>query len=153
MPTTAMSWSYWAKRSAGIWTQALVSKREPNYGGYVFVLKENVSSDTRHWVNTTGIANNPGWASAATQLYPTGAWVHVAVVFSESYVSAYLDGSYAGGEATQTGDLFPSGTVLRFGANTDPGATQYYHGEIDDVRYFDRALTTDEIQTLYSAGR
>lgn len=73
----------------------------------------------------------------------------LAIDGTNNKVYVYLDGT-GGTEQTFTGDI--SGTDGHFGfAKPTVGATRF-GGEIDDVRYYNRILSSEEIETLYNQG-
>jgi len=55
-----------------------------------------------------------------------------------------------------TGQIWtPQSDYLAFGVyflNGSPNATNTYKGKLDDVRIYNRALSTDEINALYHEG-
>ena len=65
-------------------------------------------------------------------------------------VNIYLDG-VAGVEQSFTGNI--TGSAGHFGfAKPTVGASRY-GGEIDDVRYYNKLLSTEEIQGIYNQGQ
>jgi len=76
----------------------------------------------------------------------TDHWYHVAVTNVGDDVTLYVDGV-----AVATGTLSintPLGTNFIAGGSS-AGAL---HGEVDDIRVYDHALTAEEVQSLYDAG-
>ena len=83
----------------------------------------------------------------------TDTWYHLAFVHTGSEIHAYLNGvrkvtqrkgieNYTGADNEQTLGAFRS---------TDGNNTEYWlDGALDQVRIFDRALTDDEVNTLYN---
>jgi hypothetical protein len=76
-------------------------------------------------------------------------WHHVAVVKNGLTITIYVDGVQ---DAEETFDEWREDdeTVVTMGAafregETDPGA---YAGWLDDVRYYGRALTEDEVNAV-----
>ncbi len=86
----------------------------------------------------------------ATGLIASSGWHHFAAVWGDTTATLYIDGV----ETSTT----PSGTIGNIGslANTNPfriGASsdgsQPFDGKIDEIRVYDRTLSTDEIGKLY----
>ena len=81
-----------------------------------------------------------------------GRWYHVVVTFDGStkriYLNGVLDNSEAGGSFTADDQLVYIG--VRNPAEYHFG---YFEGDMDDVRIYNRALSTSEIQMLYNIGR
>lgn len=82
---------------------------------------------------------------------PTGQWVHVAATFDGDKQEFYVDGSSVGSD---------TGTGYNFGAASgDVGigyekenVTDYLEGIIDDVRVYDKGLSSSEVSNLYNNG-
>ncbi|MDP3989038.1 MAG: LamG domain-containing protein [bacterium] len=80
-----------------------------------------------------------------------GEWNHVVLVFDGTSLTIYQDGVYAN-----------SSTFAQTSVNVNASdfyisnqfATNFYrfHGDIDDVRVYNRALSTDEVNHLYKLG-
>jgi hypothetical protein len=75
-------------------------------------------------------------------------WYHAVVCFSDS-IWLYVDGSRIGAWEYPAVDL--DGDFFRFGRHNsaDP---QWYVGVMDDVRFYERVLTPDDVQALYTEG-
>lgn len=86
---------------------------------------------------------------------PTARWSHVAASFDHGRVVLYLDGEPILAGTTSTDHLVPNGHPLRIGeAQADGGARTYlFRGLIDAVRIHGRALSPEEIATLYARER
>jgi len=86
-------------------------------------------------------------ASTSLSNLNTNAWNHIVGVIDGSTSTLYLNGSSVG-----TGTVTDAGTHNLFiGANNDVGsASQYYNGKIDQVRIFQKALSSSEVSTLYA---
>jgi hypothetical protein len=86
----------------------------------------------------------------------TGDWVHVVAVRDAAYdmLSIYANGvsadQFEDGSTGEdiSGDI-SSGEDLWIGESTDEAATAMM-GDMDDIRFFDRALSEDEIVMIYS---
>lgn len=81
-----------------------------------------------------------------------GAWHHVAAVIREGdppnlydHAALYLDGEPAIIHDIGLLDLWPIDTGSELDVQIGPG----WHGLIDDLRLYDRALSADEIKALY----
>ncbi|MDC1309875.1 immunoglobulin domain-containing protein, partial [Opitutales bacterium] len=74
-------------------------------------------------------------------------WTHTVVLF-DSNISFFADGIKKFEQIYQKGYL--NGTNFRIGRHSGSG---FYAGLIDDVRIYDRALSADEVQALYSMGQ
>ncbi len=77
----------------------------------------------------------------------TGVWHHVAATFENGQTAIYVDGAFqAGGTSVATSY---STDVIRIGCDRDVGVvTSFFKGDLDDVRFYDRVLSSTEIATL-----
>ena len=75
-----------------------------------------------------------------------GEWIHAVAVYDGSEMRLYKDGVEVGSRS-KTGVLSTNDTVkIRIAQN--PNGYGAFDGLMDDVRVYDRALTSDEIQQL-----
>ncbi len=79
-----------------------------------------------------------------------GVWHHVAVVREGSASRLYIDGVLVDSSNRGVGDLSNSAN-LAFGAK-DTGNSDFLNGSIDDIRFYSRALTAQEISELVNSG-
>ena len=89
-----------------------------------------------------------------------GRWNHVVVTYQGSLAQAsrftiYVDGV----DATNRSDLLSAGTItdiaptdINLGANSGD-STEFYDGQIDDLRLYNYALTPDEVKVEYNQGK
>jgi PKD repeat protein len=74
---------------------------------------------------------------------PTNTWTHLAATYDGTTMRLYVNGALVASRA-QTGAITTSGQALTIGGNPLFGA--YFSGQIDEVRIYDRALSSSEIQ-------
>ena len=89
-----------------------------------------------------------GWDSAYT--FPNtnyvGNWTHIVAIKSSTNAYLYINGSLV---ATK-------GSALSWGFNRnliiggDQGGGEYFNGQLDQIRLFDKALSSSEVSTLYA---
>jgi hypothetical protein len=96
-----------------------------------------------YWANTT----SPGYHSSGANTVPLNSWSHVVVVWDGQNVELYVNSLLK--TRVVTGGIGPSATTLNVGAET---AARQFLGSIDDLRIYDRALTSSEIAGLYAEG-
>lgn len=82
-------------------------------------------------------------------------WTHLAVTYDKSTFSsvAYIN-YYQQSVGADTLDILDTDKSLNFGsyAPYTPDVCEHFHGLIDDIRIYNRALTEAEIQALYHEG-
>ena len=78
-------------------------------------------------------------------------WMHVAFVRRGNTGQAYIDGKASGGshDLSVLGEL-TNGQPLLIGRRRHEQSPVWFHGKIDDVRIYSRALTDAEINILAS---
>ena len=75
---------------------------------------------------------------------PVGVWNHIAVSFYNKTAKTYLNSVLI-----QTSPVADSALTLdRIGGRT----TEFFNGKIDDVRFYDTALSAEDIEQLYQDG-
>ena len=73
----------------------------------------------------------------------TNTWTHLAATYDGATVRLYVNGAQVSSRA-QTGQIAISTNPLQIGGDSIYG--QYFPGNIDEVRVYNRALSTAEIQ-------
>lgn len=100
----------------------------------------------------TGLPNDAdGWVDGYGAL-PLNVWTHVGLSYDRATVRVFVDGVLTrsinvGGSA----NAIPG--KLRLGGRTSPPPEACFAGLIDEACVFNRALTTNELAGLYSAGK
>jgi len=87
----------------------------------------------------------------------TDDWHHIVVTRSGSTAYVYVDGSQVASSTsmgtTNTGN---SGMYIASGYNPDGGygstPDQYFNGKMDQLRFFNKAVSSSEVTTLYEEG-
>lgn len=78
-------------------------------------------------------------------------WHHVAVVVENGVATIYADGSAENSETVST-DNQDNSLPLLIGYNPGEGTQGHWKGMIDELSFYDRALSGSEILAIYSAG-
>jgi hypothetical protein len=99
------------------------------------------------------------YASTATTLWEADTWYHVTGVYNDADVTGYIyvDGELQGSTMTQdsTSALLENVNapieIGRCQLEQLGGSVNYFHGRIDDVRIYSRALSEDDIHELIAA--
>ena len=110
-------------------------------GNYVFCRRNGTAMNCTVDGNLSGSATTPAGTFDRK-------WHHIVYTVNGNNQSIYKDG-VIGTPATET-VTSPSGTV-RFGNR--PASSSFFLGVLDDIRVYDRVLTTTEINKLYSMGK
>lgn len=105
---------------------------------------------------TTGL--NIGYTTSNRSELFDGAWHHVVVTADDTQTKIYLDGAsktMSVGGGTDSGDCLQQNTwtTVRIGGQRYFGSDlNFFNGSIDDVRFYNRALTAAEVKQLYQLG-
>ena len=132
--------SAWINRAGNSYNKSILSKRDATYTeGYDFKIK------------SSGLLEM-SWKNGSTQtitsdvFIPVDEWHHVAVIFSSGTAKLYIDGVL-----DKTASLSaPTATNQSFFiAAAGKGTPQaFFHGNIDEVRVWDTALSEDQLHYI-----
>ncbi|HEX5474931.1 MAG TPA: LamG-like jellyroll fold domain-containing protein [Vicinamibacterales bacterium] len=132
--TTGMTLEAWVMTPAPTDWRAVVLKERPGDLAYALY-----ASDTGG--RPGGYISDTGATSAS--VLPANTWVHLATTYDGATLRTYVNGVQTGSRAL-TGSIIVSAQPLRIGGDSIWG--EYFDGEIDEVRVYNRALTAPEIQ-------
>jgi hypothetical protein len=137
--TTGMTLEAWVDPAAanGLW-RTVIFKERP--GGMLYSLYANDGGANRP-VGQLFLAGAEQNAEGTATL-PLDTWSHLAATYDGSSLRLYVNGSLST-TFLVSGALAATADALRIGGNTIWG--EYFRGLIDDVRVYNRALTSSEI--------
>lgn len=136
---TQVTYAAWINLDNVVTTQSVFQKDRGNAGGWsVFISNTSVGFYSEPTANTVS-------ASLAT-----GTWYHLVWTFDNGTVKFYKNGAFLGSASG-----FP--TLADDGATFDLGlkavdSTEDFQGRMDDVRMYDRVLTSNDVADLYNFG-
>jgi hypothetical protein len=136
----ALTLSAWVKPDNLANWRTVVMKNLAAGGGAPYGLYASDGSVPAGWLTTSG---GPLSAKGSTAL-PNSTWSNVALTYDGSTATVYVNGAKAG-ELAVTGDTSDDGGALTIGGNTI--WNEFFSGQIDEVRVYNRALTGAELQT------
>ena len=144
-PADAITISVWVKLNSKDIDQEIIRKSRDSSGEvYEIFIKDN----NEIFFGIRDSSGTENYVLPSTTL-TTGVWHHIVGTYDKQYLRLYLNGDEIGSESS-TLTLDSSSKNLSIGYN-DAG-TKYFNGDIDDVRLYNRALSTDEISTLYHSS-
>jgi hypothetical protein len=91
--------------------------------------------------------NNWGNAVIITDTLNYNEWYMIASTLKNDTVKTYVNGIYIG-SGVLNGPINPDSRPLEIGRDT-PGEIEIFHGKIDEIRIYNRALSESEIQDIY----
>jgi hypothetical protein len=134
----------WIKKDSHVPWASMVTK-----GGDSGQLDENnytIHNDTVNSVIFTGLYDVPVYCSRSIMLME---WYFIALTYDGVTAKFYVDGVADSLSFTNTTQqLTPNASSLYIGVD-HPGSTEFFHGCLDDIRIYNRALTPEEIEYLY----
>jgi len=104
-----------------------------------------VGAKVRFYIS--GAGNTWPSAESATAV-PTGDWTHIAGTYDSTAIKVYINGTLDGETANAEG-LFASDIPVwigGYGPDGEFGGNRHFPGAIDEVRFWQGALSEDEIQ-------
>ena len=110
------------------------------------------------WVHTSDIAT----CSQCAGGFPVspGEWHHIVGTYDGAQLQLYVDGVAVGNPRLHTGTILPMprGGFLAIGSEdgrrtNNPNEPRYFHGDIDEVAIYRRALTPLEVFALFERGQ
>jgi hypothetical protein len=116
-------------------------KERPGGEVYNLYANANTNAPVAFVVPAADPSSTPD-ARGSTQL-PLNTWTHLAVTYDGTTLRLFVNGTQVGTRAV-SGALLTSNGALRFGGNSIWG--EFFQGRIDEIRLYNRALTTTEIQ-------
>lgn len=144
--TTSFTFAGWVyNNSSGTWARIF------DFGTgttvYMFLTVNSNTGVPRFAITTSSSGGEQGVSGTAS--FPAG-WNHIAVTLLGATATLYINGSSV---ATNTGmSLTPAslGTTTQNYFGKSQWADPYINAYIDDFRFYNRALTTDDITLLYN---
>ena len=95
-----------------------------------------------------GASSYKGFYQTGSKDYTDNEWHHTSLIYDGAKCKLYIDGAF-NAEVNATGALNMSGSYtdrLLIGGT----GFYYFHGLIDDVRIYNRALSSNEVSTIYN---
>lgn len=141
---SAITISAWIKPNASMNDSTIVGKSTV------------VANQIYFWVGHSGLATDkiswnagPGWLEA-TQTLTLNEWTHVVGVADASGHKIFYNGVLISSNSSAIAISASDPQTWKIGSN---GGSRHFNGSIDDVRIYNRALSTDEVTALYNFGR
>lgn len=142
----------WARVTGGAGTfRAAVSGRNDTGSqtqGYIFYAANNNT-----WQFWTGSGGSGAWDPIAGPAVTLNAWVHLVGTFDGTTKRFFVNGAQVGTGASST--FNPNvARGLRIGAGQNEATANFlFHGDIDEVAIYPRALSAGEITAHYALGK
>jgi hypothetical protein len=144
----------WIKAPPRYPVGAIVTKLGPDEinqtNGYCTYISNCAECPDQHRFLTQICYNWPESAGRAvsTTIVDDDEWHHVVSVYDGQLVTVYVDGESENSVAYSLG-MLPNDMPLMIGLDPTPLEDRHFLGDLDDIRIYDRALSDDEIATLF----
>jgi hypothetical protein len=145
--SSAFSVSFWVKFNDVSTYQSLVMRGQWYLEGWEIALATTAEIWLRTYQNS-GIQTSQSTANSI----PKDEWINVTCARSGTTCNIYINGVLDVDVAASHTDPTTSTDALVFGVESSGGASQYFDGDMSDVRIYDAALTADEVQYIYTNG-
>ncbi|MEV4285413.1 LamG-like jellyroll fold domain-containing protein [Nonomuraea bangladeshensis] len=141
--TAGMTLSAWVNPATVTGTpwKSVVTKELNGEGASYALYAANGSAVPSGWVQTD--PETP-WTAEGTSPLPVNSWSHLALTYDGAALRLFVNGQQID-QTPLSGSLYDDGNPLRIGGNVV--WNEYFSGLIDEVRIYNRAQTTAEIQT------
>ncbi|MFA5908367.1 MAG: LamG-like jellyroll fold domain-containing protein [Vicinamibacterales bacterium] len=136
--TTAFTLEAWVRPTTTTGWRTVLMKEVPGELAYTLYANSSPARPST-WVRTGGISKS---AIGGTRL-TANAWTHLAATYDGATLRLHVNGVSAAATAV-TGSIQASTDPFRIGGNAVWG--EYFKGQIDDVRVYNRVLAAAEIQ-------
>ena len=146
-----LSVSLWAKRPSAS-NAVVIGQNDGNFGDG-WIIYPNVTTGRIRLMTEDDTGNFHDVYDAS--IFPNATWTHIVIVYDvdASEIRSYYDDVLA---RTQTLNALWSGTSivtksLAIG-RYEYGASLYFTGQVDNVRIYNKAISTGDISSLYDSG-
>ena len=145
--TTGMTLEAWVLPTAhsANWNNVVVKERA---NGETYNLYSNINTGVPAAYVVRAAAPGTPLDARGTAPLPLNVWSHLAATYDGATLRLFVNGAQVGSRAV-TGALLTSTGVLRIGGNSMWG--EFFQGTLDEIRVYNRALTTAEIQADMNA--
>ncbi|MCA9389910.1 DUF2341 domain-containing protein [candidate division WWE3 bacterium] len=116
---------------------------------YSFNTQNNTTLEV--WLDDDGFAGGGIEALTNTGVYNLSEWNYFTVRYDGATLRLYKNGEeYVGGDFPLTTSIVPYNSSSDFRLGNFEAQSGYYDGLMDEVRVYNRALTSQEVEALYS---
>ena len=147
-PTSALTISAWVYiNGAGTGSLPTIYSSSKNSAGSMGgIALAYASNKIRFYLDETGSSS---WVFAeSNSTMNTSQWYHLAGTWNGSTVTLYVNGT----AQTTTGSATTIGYNTDFPATIGRYTSNYFQGLIDEVAFFNSALSASDITTMYNSG-
>lgn len=129
--------------------------QDSNRNGYGINIHDGSITPSYTVACTRWLNDNQVNVLAPDGTFPLRVWKHIACTYDGARLRLYVDGAYRAGSSPDTRSLIDTNVYFTVGNSPSNGSTPNLgrnDAYFDDVRVYNRMLTTNEIKTLYVCG-
>ena len=145
---TVETWVKWANFYSDTAGHAMISKS--NYGTNGYMLYQSTGSPynrVSYFIFTDSLHSNVSQSTLSTDT-----WYHIVMTYDDSNIKLYINGSLDS-SIPATGSIYWGGTVKNFLiGSTYNSSESKFNGTIDEVKIYNRALSSEEVNASYSVS-
>jgi hypothetical protein len=150
--TVPGTWTNYTSVSCSLWFKINTSKNPNRLTGTDDVWEVRVSSDWTgdyRFANEFFMSTNTSPPTVSTTVIASGVWYHaVATCIKGGVSNVYINGVFEATKATNADS--PTLTTMTLGNRDNQPAGDALDGVIDDLRYYNRILSANEVSTIYA---
>ncbi len=151
--TNQLSMSFWLKMPSYPAAETHIISKYSGVGtttsGFMVVAYSSISTFVYRYQNT--IVAGWGFVEIPMVNLPTNTWFHVVTTTDQGYDKLYINGILKTSNLIKYNGAIGSNTEsLRFGIGPPLNPRPYFNGSMDDIRFYNRALTPVEVTALYN---
>jgi len=143
--------SVWINETSRSSTQESIISKRSGAGGNGYILNIEGSVQPVPGLTNFHVSGGGDPRAFSNTIVPLSAWKHIALSYelSSQTLKTYIDGIL---DSTTTGIPSPnSATNVAMKIGTDAAGNPYFfHGKIDDIKIYNRALTNCDIDSLFN---
>jgi len=115
-----------------------------------------INGDNQNIGLNLGIGETEVWMNPFITVPPDQDWMHIAISISATHVTIYVDGAVQMEQDIDAKLDWTSCDLVSI-ASGEPNFIYWEHFSdlslYDEMHFFNKAITADEVQTLYTAGK
>ena len=149
--TGNFSISLWAKFDADDTWEGLISKGyyESGVNNALVIRREEDGNKIR--VSASDGTSGTDIITGSTAITNSTGWFHAVLTRSSNSFTLYINGS-SDGTGSYSGSLFDNSEPIEFGQGNGTNNSERLDGYLDEIAFWNKALTSAEASALYNSG-
>jgi hypothetical protein len=148
------------KRTSAVKTNQIYLTSDNRVAFFVYnIFETDIPIPVNEWTNKAR-AKAQGFDVIADVPLPFKQWSHVAVCFSDKKIELYINGQLCGNKSIPVRTECYEEGYWGIGCSTGKAYNAYpdrflshYKGFVDEISFYDRIITAQEVQSLYDAAK